>query len=1529
MATSARDTKRNSDCSECGYDWDAVNNTGITLLSPAEIWERVDPLAPDLGAEPVEAGLADLPYERLGGPGFERLCYELLVAQSESPRFFGRSGQRDYGVDIIVEAADNRSVYQCKNLAEVPSWTAVRDAVAKFEADWLGEAGLPSPTAFVYCCPHPLDDRELGEEWTRFRDGFKQRTGVAISFWDKNALDTRLKRLPDLVAGLFSSSYAEHFCRRDDWSDSPWVRMCWNTTGYASIKRFLDYHREGRIQVAAQDEERFMDILSASPCLVVRGLPGSGKSMTGLELACRMASPWRRIYYATLKDAPEGQRLWQSVGRRRSLPGLFLLDDCHLDLELAGLFLRRLGLEGATPSGNLKVLLVLRDLPGTGEPDDAPAWLVQLEQDGRIMEMRTDPKRTQAVIEHMRPESVGLSRQRLERIHHQTGGDLLLVDEHLRNISSASDLDELRPDGLYASVRDRYFRGHRRLPNVIKLACLAQFDLVPLASFLDADWQPGEKDLVAPLMNELHPPLRYRFLHASMAELVLRALMSLEVETVRLEEQVVQATADALIAYLRHLPSSGAGLDFMAGLETLIHSRLNLLDGIGEAQIKARVLADQAVRAGIEAQLDRCTFSFLHIGLSLLSFASHPAKGQYTELLVKRFRILFERQGVDTPGMTTIGTGFFTLSKNAPVALEAVQDEHGAEAFLRLIAANGSLVELFRIVENASSAFREMLLDRLDEPTAAALVDKTIAAGCSIGTLHLAMRELGEADPGLLGRLEEAIGAARFLRLIAANGSLMELFRILQYASSAFREDLLDRLDEPTAAALVDKTIAAGRSIGTLSLAMRELGEADPGLLGRLEEAIGAARFLRLIAAKGTLFELFMILKYASSAFREDLLDRLDEPTAAALVDKTLAAGRSIGTLSLAMRELGEADPGLLGRLEEAIGAARFLRLIAANGTLFELFMILKYASSAFREDLLDRLDEPTAAALVDKTIATGRSIGTLELAMRELGEADPGLLGRLEEAIGAARFLCLIAANGTLIELFGILKHASSTFREMLLDRLDEPAAAALVDKTIATGRSIGTLELAMRELGEADPGLLGRLEEAIGAARFLCLIVANGTLIELFGILKHASSTFREMLLDRLDEPAAAALVDKTIAAGRSIESFHYTLRALRPTPALKKKLEEQIGIGGWWRLISGVGTLNGLSRITQAMSDGFLRQFVAASPRLSVPDWQAIVGRGLFLNACTFVSENLGAYPEASRTAFREALSQTASPLAARATWFDLNPSKPPSDTSSAEGRILREALRSRIAGIRPADLQGLEFREAVNGLAFAWRERPDLRPVLASRFGEILPDPTEWPRKEGQVGAMRVVLPIARSTLISTPDALRLLNTTTEFLSRQVCAEIHTLPLFLLLWNVAALRYERGPTRSFDRTLPQGMSQTLLELLRERVQPKAPNKEKLAQLSFAALLHLLDPDLGDQLRRLLEPIKGATWWLGQEAMKEQVGFVPAFFALEGIALLRPGVAVFTPTIRSGLLSKCEAYEEIGAAIEYLRDRIRQAD
>jgi hypothetical protein len=258
------------------------------------------------------------------------------------------------------------------------------------------------------------------------------------------------------------------------------------------------------------------------------------------------------------------------------------------------------------------------------------------------------------------------------------------------------------------------------------------------------------------------------------------------------------------------------------------------------------------------------------------------------------------------------------------------------------------------------------------------------------------------------------------------------------------------------------------------------------------------------------------------------------------------------------------------------------------------------------------------------------------------------------------------------------------------------------------------------------------------------------------------------------------------------------------------------------------------------------------------------------------------------------------------------------------ASSEGRILREALQPRIEAFTIEELIGLDFREAVNAFVFGWREREDLRSALAAHLWDILPDPACWFRKEGEVAALRLVLTIARSKAISQQDALRLLAATVSFLDREVCADIHTPPLFLLVWNMAALRYERGADRSFQGILPDALVEILLTVLRERVHPKGPNEEKLAQLALAGLLGFLLPRLTKELRRILGPLAGMTQWLSQEALKQT--FVPALFALEGIALLRLGEPVFKPLVCVGLLQKSKAYEEVGPAIEHLRARVK---
>jgi hypothetical protein len=1426
-------------------------DTPITPLPPNDVWSRLDPLHPSLNADPACHGLADLPYAQLKGPGFERLCYELLVAEGATPRFFGRSGQADLGVDIIVDRPAPSTLYQCKNLTEPPSWGKVRGAVERFEQQWLGTADLPRPKAFVYCCPHPLDDATLGGEWSPFRDAFKARTGVSLDLRDKHYLDTRLRKAPDLVAGLFSPSYAEHFCGQDAWIGGPWTRITTAATGNPATRRFLERLKQGRILIREQERNAFDGILEREPVLLIRGLPGVGKSTTGLALACTLREPIRRIYYASLSVEADLARLADGVQRRRSLPSLFFVDDCHRDPVLTGNLLARLHPLLNGTAGRTRLVLCQRDVPDGPEDDETRDWLNELTERDCVLTLRGDLARVRAIVEYRRQDLVGLSDARLARLHHQTGGDLLLLDETLEAIDGPADLDQPRPEPLYRRIRQRYFepapgqpRAPRELPTVLRLACLAQFELVPLVDYLREGWLPGEQDVAAPLMLELYSPRRYLFLHASMAELIARALVELDAAPSDAEARYRQHTHDELVGYLGHLAGQRDPANaWIAALETLVRNPLRLVAEDSVNALKADVLADAQIQADLKSNLRHASFSLLGLCLRALHFADHPAQHNLAAMIVERFGLLFELRGQDPAGIATLGTGFFTLAKNAPDALAQVEQTHPAEAFVELI---------------------------------------------------------------------------------ASHGTLFELFRGLQYASPSFRTALLAALDEPTATDLVDRTIAAGRSIGTLHLTLRELDDKDHEALEALESRIGAARFLGLIVANGTLFELFMVLKHASPSFRFALVDALDAPTAAALVDRTIAAGRSIGTLNFTLRELADKDHEALEALESHIGAGRFLGLIVANGTLFELFMVLKHASPSFRTALLAALDEPTAAALVDRTIAAGRSIGTLNFTLRELAKKDPKALKALESRIGAERFLGLIVANGTLFELFMVLKHASPSFRTALLAALDEPTAAALVDRTIAAGRSIGTLNFTLRELADKDHEALEALESRIGAARFLGLIVANGTLFELFMGLKRASPSFRTALLAALDEPTADDLVDKTIAANRSIETLGFTLRALAPKPEQRRRLETVVGGDTWWRLMTGVGTFHSLMDLLQSMSPEGRRDLIASAPAVSREGWQAMIRRGWFSDAAEFLAGPLSDFDAEVQSAFTAAVESSADDLAAASTWRGLRSASLDQLGESAAASSLRRAWQPRIAGITPDALVGLDFVEAIGGFALAWEQRPDLHDELAHRFQQIIPDRSDWPRERGEIAAFRFVLSAACTAGFPGEQALGLVERIATFLDPTVCKQTHTLPLFLLAWNLAAVRIQHADGQGFRDALPMGLVETLFGQLQTRVRPKNAKKEKLAQYALAGLLWLAEPEHRDGIANLLLPLKGDVPRLTQEALgDEKVGFVTAGCAFEGIALLRPLPALRGLDLRGGLMAKYEQMAERPQAVELLAE------
>ena len=81
----------------------------------------------------------------------------------------------------------------------------------------------------------------------------------------------------------------------------------------------------------------------------------------------------------------------------------------------------------------------------------------------------------------------------------------------------------------------------------------------------------------------------------------------------------------------------------------------------------------------------------------------------------------------------------------------------------------------------------------------------------------------------------------------------------------------------------------------------------------------------------------------------------------------------------------------------------------------------------------------------------------------------------------------------------------------------LDEAAVEQLCQRTIDTGRSLGTLAWYLNDLGKKDTELKRALEEKVGASRYLCMVRANSTVFELFAIVEGGSVEFARALAGR----------------------------------------------------------------------------------------------------------------------------------------------------------------------------------------------------------------------------------------------------------------------------------------------------------------------------------------------------------------------------------------------------------------------------
>lgn len=233
-------------------------------------------------------------------------------------------------------------------------------------------------------------------------------------------------------------------------------------------------HQKGLICVSEETRDWFANAVYRKNVMMIRGLPGAGKTIVGLELIAELRNPGRRIYYRTLKYGFELDEMQHSIQRRLNLPYFFVLDDCHLHLQNINTLLEWLQPELNNPNKNIAILLIGRHVPNLDSEEDESLmglkYLEEIADDDRSRVFATSVEMTREVLGFIKPDWENISKARLEKLSSVTGGDLLLLDEALQIIQEPDGIDDFSEKELLESIRTIYFKEHKPFPVIRQLA---------------------------------------------------------------------------------------------------------------------------------------------------------------------------------------------------------------------------------------------------------------------------------------------------------------------------------------------------------------------------------------------------------------------------------------------------------------------------------------------------------------------------------------------------------------------------------------------------------------------------------------------------------------------------------------------------------------------------------------------------------------------------------------------------------------------------------------------------------------------------------------------------------------------------------------------------------------------------------------------------------------------------------------------------------------------------------------------------